>query len=300
MAGVVVAASGCGARVADPPSLAASGTPTVSTTSAVPTTGAVPTTAAVPATPAAPTTSSASPSPAGSDVFALPGLATSHDADPGLWLSWSLLDVSGDRRVGSPDSTTGRTNAESSIKVWIATDYVRVAQGRTLSSSERSDIDRAVRDSDDNAAERLYRRIGDDAVLRHLDTVCDVDIRTARRGYWSYAQITAVDATRILHCALRRLPAYRGGSEVLDDLREVSADGAFGIKDGLPPGTDVQLKNGWTEHSATGLWNVDCVGAWSHFVLAVLTRYPAGKGLDYGAGVCRDITAELVDRLGHR
>ena len=57
------------------------------------------------------------------------------------------------------------------------------------------------------------------------------------------------------------------------------------------------LKNGWTAHSATGKWNVNCVAAWDTYVLAVLTRYPAAKQLSYGADVCRDVTATLLARL---
>ena len=57
------------------------------------------------------------------------------------------------------------------------------------------------------------------------------------------------------------------------------------------------MKNGWTEHSATGLWNVDCVASWGDYTLAVLTRYPIARKLDYGAGVCRDVTTALLARL---
>ena len=35
----------------------------------------------------------------------------------------------------------------------------------------------------------------------------------------------------------------------------------------------------------------------SNEIAAVLTRYPIGKQLDYGAGVCRDVTAALLTRL---
>ena len=48
------------------------------------------------------------------------------------------------------------------------------------------------------------------------------------------------------------------------------------------------MKNGWTAHSATGKWNVDCVASWDH--------YP--RTLDYGATVCRDVTATVLKKLG--
>ena len=52
-----------------------------------------------------------------------------------------------------------------------------------------------------------------------------------------------------------------------------------------------------TAHAATGKWNVNCVAAWDHYTLAVMLRYPIARKLDYGAGVCRDVTTTLLARL---
>jgi len=261
--------------------------PTTATTAAT-TTGA-PTTAVPPTT---------TPPPA-PDVFDA-GATTTHDHDDGLWLSWSLVDRADGRTVGSANSTTERTNAESSMKAWITTDFLRVAaeRGRTVRASDRATIDAAIRKSDDQAAERLYRSTGADQVLRDLKTVCGVAVSTTRRGYWSYAQITATDATAILDCVLDKAPTYPGGDEIVADLRSVAPDNAFGIPQALPSGTTVSVKNGWTAHSATGKWKVDCVASWDHYALAVLTRYPIGRQLDYGATVCSDVTTTLLARLG--
>ena len=72
--------------------------------------------------------SAAEPSPAEpaalvADAFAA-GVVTPREADEGLWLSWSLVDTVRDRRVGSANSGTERPNSESSIKAWIAADYL--------------------------------------------------------------------------------------------------------------------------------------------------------------------------------
>jgi hypothetical protein len=281
----VAAASGKVGRILDSRPAAVSAAPTVTATPPV-----------VPATTAAPDTTTAPVEPSVFDT----DVTTPHDDDQGLWLSWSLADTAGDRRVGSANSSTERTNAESSMKAWIATDFVRIAgdRGRTVRASDRADIDAAIRRSDDAAAERLYRRLGADQVLRDLKSVCGVGIATARRGYWSYAQITATDATAILACVLDKAPTYPGGDEIVDDLRNVVPDDAFGIPQALPSGTTFAVKNGWTAHSGTGKWNVDCVASWDHYTLAVLLRYPIARKLDYGAGVCRDVTATLLTRLG--
>jgi hypothetical protein len=185
------------------------------------------------------------------------------------------------------------------MKAWIAADLVRVAgeRERALSASEKADIDASLRRSDDPAAERLYRSLGADQVLRDLQTVCGVAVSTTQSGYWAYAQMTAVDATSILRCVLDRAPTYPGGDQVVAALRGVEPDNAFGIPQALPPGTVVAVKNGWTEHSATGQWNVNCVASWDVYTLAVLTRYSIARPLDYGADVCRDVTGALLTRL---
>ena len=182
------------------------------------------------------------------------------------------------------------------MKAWISADRLRVDSeaGRATSARDRALIDRAIRASDDAAAEELYRGLGADAVLRQLDQVCGVAVSPSRRGYWSYAQITAQNATDVLDCVLTKAPTYREGKLLVDALHGVNPDGRFGIPEALPPGTDVAVKNGWTAHSATGQWNLNCVASWDHYTLAVLTRYPIGRGQDYGAGVCRDVTTKVL------
>jgi len=228
------------------------------------------------------------------------GVATPRDADEDLWLSWSLVDTARDRRVGSANSGTELTNAESSIKAWIAADYLRAAhaEGRSVTSSERADIAAAVRRSDNAATQRLYKALGGDAILDDLRETCGVDVTTRVAGYWSLTQVSAVDATRIFACVLRTAPGLPGGQELLTDLRSVEPDDAFGIKAALPPTAAVSLKNGWMPHSTTGEWNVNCVAAWDDYVLAVLTRYPVDRPLAYGADVCRDVAAAVVGHLG--
>lgn len=234
----------------------------------------------------------------GPDVFA-DGLDPAVGARPDLWLAWSLVDRSDGRRAGSANAATERTNAESSIKAWITTAYLRDAAeaGRDVSADDLNLIDRAIRASDDAAAEKLYRNLGADQVLADLEPVCGVGVRTSERNYWSYAQISAEDATRILGCVLEQAPRYPNGDRLLNSLRSVDPDGAFGIPEVLGPDVDVAVKNGWTRHEGTGTWNVNCVAAWDHYTLAVLTRFPADRDRDYGVGSCRDITAGVLSAL---
>ena len=219
-----------------------------------------------------------------------------------VWRLTTVLSVLFALLTGHTPGTRGptaRTNAESSIKAWISADYLRSAEEdeRGLSAGQLALVDRAIRASDDEAAETMYRSIGRDAIFTDLGRVCGVHVTTSRPFYWSFGQITAVDATRILDCVLEKAPDYPNGDRLVDDLHHVDADGAFGIPQALGPDVPVAVKNGWTAHGDTGLWNVDCVAAWDHYTLAVLTRYPISSGLDRGAGVCRDVTAAVLRAL---
>ena len=201
--------------------------------------------------------------------------------------------------MGSANSDTDRTNSESSIKAWIAADYLRVAQaeGRDITSSERADIAAMVRSSDNAAAQRLYQAMGGDAILRHLR----LGLRRDRRDLDAGVLVAHPDHRRRRHPDLRLRPAQRDGlpgwERSPDRPAQRRPEDAFGITAALPPTTTVSMKNGWMPHATTGQWNVNCVAAWDDYVLAVLTRYPVGRSLAYGADVCRDVTATLVDRL---
>lgn len=211
--------------------------------------------------PVAPARSTVAAAPQPPDVFRT-GVQVSRQGEPGLWLAWSLTERDAGRRVGSANAATERTNAESAIKAWIAADTLREAQedGREVTATERELIRRAVRSSDDDAAEALYRRLGGDAVLTHLRQTCGVAVSTERRGYWALTQITAVDATRTLDCVLRLAPRWSGGAELLGDLRSVEA-GRSGIATLLPGDGRSRRTAGRTTRRAGGTSTASSPGA---------------------------------------
>lgn len=233
-----------------------------------------------------------------------PGSLPAPRADEdGLWLSWALLDTGTGtgpdaRWTGSANAATERTEAESTIKAWIAADTVRAAAeaGEPLTAAEQEAIRATVRSSDDAAAERLYRRAGTDDVLDRLGSECGIDVATSRPGWWSFTQLSALDAAGMLGCVVERAAYWEGGADLLTDLRTIDADGRSGVA-GLTGAAGVSEKNGWTEHGRGG-WNVNCVVAWQDRALAVLTSYPAGRGLDYGWGVCRDVADGVLSGPG--
>ncbi|MEU6698366.1 hypothetical protein [Pseudonocardia sp. NPDC046786] len=220
-------------------------------------------------------------------------IPVTREDEEGLQLSWALLDTATGRWTGSADADSTRTEAESTIKAWLAADTLRAAAeaGRPVTEAERADISAAVRASSNSAAERLYRRGGREATTDRLAAECGVSVTTSRPGWWSFTQLSALEAAAILGCVRDRAEEWPGGTELLTDLASITPDGRSGIH-GMLPGA-VAEKNGWTRHGA-GYWNVNCVLAWENRALAVLTTYPAERDVEFGWAACRDVASDVL------
>jgi hypothetical protein len=134
--------------------------------------------------------------------------------------------------------------------------------------------------------------------------MCGLTDSTIRSGWWSGTKVTARDAVRLGNCvADGRAAGPKWTGWILNEMRQVRGDvseepegGHWGIVDGLPPdlGKDVAIKNGWTMLYADGQWHLNCLAIHDDWVLAVLTRYPSKMGKAYGAGLCKEVTQQLV------
>ncbi|HZB49838.1 MAG TPA: serine hydrolase [Mycobacteriales bacterium] len=218
------------------------------------------------------------------------------------WASFTLADRKAGRLVG--DTRTDEvTNSESVVKAWLAADLLATAAARKrpLTGYERERMVGMIRVSDDNAAEVIWRRLGGDASIRKMIRTCRLTDTRVYPGWWSLTQISSRDMVRLGACLTPgrgKLLGRAASKQLLDLMRTVAPSNAFGIQQAQPAGKGVRVavKNGWTEHGGTGLWNVNCLALWGpdqRWVLAVTTRYPIARGLDYGAGVCRRVTAAL-------
>lgn len=223
------------------------------------------------------------------------------------FLAWALLDRVGGGIAGSSNLAATNTT-ESVIKIWLVADFLRrSAESRRKPPAIRlQQASRAIRDSDDNATESLYRAGGGDAVVDRMISRCRLTETRRSPGSWSKTTFSARDAARLGDCVADGTAAGPQWTKwVLDEMTKVrgttaAADqpngGRWGIIDGLPeelrkPG--VRLKNGWTLR-ADGQWHVNCLAVADQWSLAVLTRYPGGKGLTHGAKICADVTRQLV------
>ena len=255
---------------------------------------------------AAPAATTPAPKPRPVDPYkAVQTAAQRITAGADGFASFTLLDRRNGRRIGDPRSTRPMFS-ESTIKAWLAADLLatRAAAGAQLTPYETARMTAMIRLSDDNAAEVIWRWLGGDDSIEDMIEICRLQDTTVYPGWWSKTEISARDLARLGDCIVpgkNKFLSPAVGAPLLALMRSVDPTNAFGIQQANPagPGVRIAVKNGWTEHgSAEGtVWNVNCLGIWgtdNRWVLAVTTRFPATNGLDYGAGLCRQITRAVL------
>lgn len=217
--------------------------------------------------------------------------------------AWSYVNVVTGQHTGSPKQDSFTSTIESMVKPWIAADYLR----RTGNPPpwRLAELSTMLRDSDDLAAEDVYRADGTDAVIQRMISICGLQHTRVESYWWSLSTTSASDTVRLGLCLadgraagpwtwwlLSEMRQVRGG---LTEQHATSGGGRWGLVDGLPPYTAswTAIKNGWTVHD--GLWHVDCLAVHPEFVIGVVMQYPAAKGLAYGAAVCATIARQLIN-----
>ncbi|GAB3358533.1 hypothetical protein RMN56_11150 [Micromonospora halotolerans] len=231
----------------------------------------------------------------------------------GEFFSWALMDrktgeISGAKNMTSTNST------ESMIKVWFASDYLRRLGDKPLNADRKKQIDTAIRDSNDDAANALYKADGSAESIKRMADICGLtDTKPGNVagyiGWWSFTRMSPRDAVRLGDCVgdgkaagkkwtkfvVDEMAKVRGSVE---DQQERSGGGHWGIIDGLPESITsqgpVSIKNGWTKLAYDGNWHVNCLALSDKWSLAVMMRYPAKSGLEFGAKVCASVATQLV------
>ncbi|MFJ6196592.1 hypothetical protein [Micromonospora sp. NPDC092111] len=241
----------------------------------------------------------------------------------GQFFGWALLDrktgeITGSKNMASTNST------ESMLKAWIVSDYLRQLGDKAPSAELKKAASLAIRDSDDDAANKVYRAAGGSyrvpaggqagPVVQRAIKICGLtDTERGNvagyEGWWSFTRMSPQDAVRLGDCiADGKAAGPVWTTWVLDEMAKVrgsvsqqqarSGGGKWGIVDGLPAEIKAQgpvsVKNGWTQLSYDGNWHVNCLAVTDKWSLAVMLRYPAGQPLSYGAKVCASVTTQLV------
>ncbi len=243
----------------------------------------------------------------------------------GDFFSWALMDRESGEISGSKNMKETSTT-ESMIKAWIVADYLRQLGDKEPTAALKKAASLAIRDSDDDAANVVYRAAGGSyavpaggqpgPVIKRAISTCDLtDTKRGNvagyEGWWSFTRMSPRDAVRLGDCiadgraagpkwtkwVLTEMSKVRG-STAAKDQNPRSGGGKWGIIDGLPESIisqgPVSIKNGWTQLYYDGNWHVNCLAVTEKWSLAVMLRYPLSTGLDYGSDVCASVASQLV------
>lgn len=219
---------------------------------------------------------------------------------PGVFVSWALLDLRTGDLTGSNNLAETSTTA-SMIKAWIAADELR----RTAESGARPTAERlrqlrlVIRDSDNEYAELVFRELGRQESIERLIDICELTDSRADPWGWSTTRLSARDTVRMGAClADGRAAGPEWTDWLLDEMRAVRGLGDFGIRKALPPdeAAEVAIKNGWVIREELGEYHVNCLAIGDGWSMAVLTRYPAELGYEYGAARCQSLAAAHLPR----
>jgi hypothetical protein len=264
----------------------------------------------------------ASPSPSASPTPPPPPPPPTLKAGPvnvavNGFLEWALLERETGEIAGSQD-IAATSSTESMIKVWIVSDYLRrtATAGKQPTADRLKQASRAIRLSDDNAAESLFNAGGRGPVIDRLIKTCGLTetkkvVPPGRSSvWWSYTRMSPRDAVRMGECIAEGRAAGPKwtdwvltemtkvwGTTAAKDQHETWSGGRWGIINALPPEilkSGVSIKNGWTAIGSDNNWHVNCLAIHDDWVLSVMTRYPVKLGLNHGATVCKSVTSQLV------
>lgn len=225
--------------------------------------------------------------------------------DPsGDFLGWALLTRGGGGNswLAMSDNGHERSTTASMIKVWIAADYLRLADeaGVEPSAARLGQLTAVIRDSDNEYAQEIFTELGSHESINRMIEICGLPYAQAVPYRWSNTQLSPIDAVLMGSCiADGHAAGPRWTSWLLDEMRLVRGVGDFGIREAVPPEQrqSVAIKNGWVIRADQDAWHVNCLAISDEWVMSVMTRYPAARGYRYGADICREIAAEHLPQF---
>lgn len=246
-----------------------------------------------PPTPPAPT--EVTPTPGPPDALAVRAAPVQVEAQG--WWSWALLDRRTGEITGSANMA-GTSTTASLIKAWIGADFLRrsAEAGEEPSETRLAQVRVMIRDSDNDAAQALWRVVGQSAAIRRMIRMCGMTDSSAYRNLWSNTRLSPRDVTRLAVCIADGRAAGPQWTEwLVKEMRAVRGVGDFGIRKAFPKAAQKQIaiKNGWVTRDAAGEWHVNCLAVAEGWAMGVMTRYPAQLGYQYGAKICRDVARQL-------
>ncbi|WP_262060120.1 class A beta-lactamase-related serine hydrolase [Streptomyces sp. STR69] len=173
----------------------------------------------------------------------------------------------------------------SIIKVDILATLLLQAQdaGRGLTQQELTWATAMIEHSDNDAANALWRRIGQAPGLAAANKRLGLSSTVGgAAGKWGLTQTTATDQIRLLHAVFADGGTSSASGSALTEasqsyIRTLMTRIAAGQSWGVSAASDAgwALKNGWLQRSTTGLWDINSVGEITsgthHYLVAVLS-----------------------------
>lgn len=216
----------------------------------------------------------------------------------GFW-SWALLDVGSGTLTGSSPANAASDTASMS-KAWVAADYLRRAAEKRQrpSATVLAQLSRMIRDSDTTHTFQFHVANGNLASIQRMIKLCGLTDTKGIQNSWSLTRMSARDVARLAACiADQRAAGPTWTPWLIDEMRNVRGPGRFGIIEALPADAarTTAIKNGWLRRDDQQ-WHISCLAIGDGWTLGVMARYNGKLGKDYGARICRDVTAQLLTR----
>jgi len=195
-------------------------------------------------------------------------------------------------------------DSASVVKVAIMAAVLRrqEQQDRYLTATEVRLLGKMIKNSDNDAASRLYASLGRGPAMQRFYAAAGMTHTSSGPGTsWGLTQITATDQVVLLgHLARPTDLLTRNGRIYARKLMaSVTASQAWGVSAGPPDGTRVELKNGWLSRSTHG-WRVHSTGhvkgSGRDYLVVVLTMDNAtmDRGIARVEGVSRIVWRDLA------
>ncbi|MFI5913388.1 serine hydrolase [Dactylosporangium sp. NPDC051541] len=196
-------------------------------------------------------------------------------------------------------NTTATTWTASTIKLAIATDLLERQQAKeiTLDAADKANLDKALINSDNDAATALWNKYDGAATIGKWKSQYGMGSLAVVDGmdtFWRNLRCSAEDLQSLMSYVLEKLDAT-SRSYLVTTLRKVAGNQHWGVwaaGSGLKPGN----KDGWVEKPVNGVnvWmthTVGFAGDGERYVVAVVYEQKSGGSLDKGAHAVSDAVA---------
>jgi hypothetical protein len=210
-----------------------------------------------------------------------PAATAAATASPGATLARALgaVTAEGGYQVAALDLDSGASASYASgggsgtdaydtasiVKVDVLATLLLQAQnnGTALTSAQQTLATSMIENSDNDATTALWGQMGGASGLDAANKIFGLtDTAAGADGDWGLTQTTAADQLKLLGVVFGDdSPLDADSQAYLQELMgNVEPDQQWGVSAAADSGSSAELKDGWLQRTATGLWDIDSVG----------------------------------------